>query len=255
MKTIFNVVMLGKFECTLPVIDEAIIDFVNHLDKSFGKIYVIQHLNCIELLASSKTDCISLIIDSTSFDKSILFVMYDSICERVRLSECRYSCFVNYFVDSNFYDYKNLLSKENEERVFNLRQELVKSILNNENKFVNVNKFTKNNIINNKYVCKSMFEIQANFLTAIRGEFEQSGKVSISKNSLDNSLKFTNEEKKVLNTITTPENSYKTGDYDWFAVNWYEGLVANKSKKSKKQSQKLNSKQNKQKSLDYFIER
>ena len=262
MKTIFNAVMLGKNECTLSVIYDIVTDFVNHIEKAKSNINVILHSNCVEVIAKNDNDAISLIIDVKSFDKSTLPVLYDDVCKRVRLSECKYHCTISNFEFLKNYDYKKLLTRENEQKVYDLRQELVKSVLNWEEKFVNVDKFTKESILSGEYQPKTKYQIQSDFMNVIRGEIEQPSKNIVFKNSVDIG-EFTYEELRVLKTMHTTKfilDAKAKSGYDnnesglncWMPSNFSKPIITNK-KVQKKVTKKTQ--ENKQKVIDDFLDK
>lgn len=201
MNMIFNVKMLDKYETTMPYIVESMEDFVNHLDKSIYNLYIVEHKNCVEVKAESKDkDSLSLIFDSKLFDKSNILNLTNSVAVWLKYHPKNFRWEYQDCYDTNF-DYLPLLTKDNTEAVYNLRQELVDSIRNKEDRFININEPTKQSIINNEYEALSMYNIQEQFMQAIYGATTFVKKAPLLKSDKDLFDELTPLEKRIMSAV------------------------------------------------------
>ena len=191
MNYLFNIFIITKND-DFGSIYNKLEDFINHLHKDYTSIDVIEFSNCISLFARSNEDTLCFIIDShpsfkDNLDNATSFVFN----------------YLNYklqfkwnYVDKKdlICDYQNEITNDNINFVINLRKELVSSILNNEGKFTNISKTTKQSILDGTYKIQNEFSTKCIFLNALKLTLKNK---NLNKNETSNIL--TNEDINLIN--------------------------------------------------------
>lgn len=166
MNIVFDVYILDESQDNLADIARPMQDFLNHIDIRFGFVDVIDYMNCVAVAATCSDGNITLVFDSK--ERQDLYYLPETIMAYVQ--DKRNLTFRLVDKNSVIYEYKKMLTRQNFQSVLSLRQNLVDSITNEELKYVNISKLTKNDILNGTYKMKSEEEISNQFLNASLNE-------------------------------------------------------------------------------------
>ena len=166
MNNIFNAFVITKND-NVASIYNTLEDFINHLHKDFTTIDVVEFSNCISLFARSKNDTLCLIFDGDPKFKNALVGTTNTIFNYLNGK-------LNYltwdYIDKKDYicDYQSEIKKDDIKNAIKLRKELVKSVLNDEDMFINISKLTKQQILDKTYKIQDEYATKCIFMNAIR---------------------------------------------------------------------------------------
>ena len=168
MKTvIFNAKMIGRDECAQYYIEPFIDDYLNHMSIFSAEVILREFSNAVVLSAKQfdGTNLMLLFVPNTNDPKVSAKIV--NIAYR-RLGR-RYSHPKYFYCRGESFDYMEYFTRENEEYVFKLRQDLVDSVMDRKLTFPNVSREMRESIREGDYKALSRYEVGVCFMDVIRG--------------------------------------------------------------------------------------
>ena len=166
-KVIFNAKMISDDECGQGVIAPLVDDYLNHLTIMSRFLTIREYSNAVVLTSEQydgKQLMLVLVANSYDYDKTVGIVNGVAAYLKRRVITPNYADMRNETFDCTPY-----LTRENEEYVIALRNDVVKDALDDDLKYCYCSKNTRKKIVDGEYKVPSRYEIQSNFMNIVRG--------------------------------------------------------------------------------------
>lgn len=193
-KIIFNAKMINDDECTQAIVAPLVDDYLNHLTLTSSFPTIREYANAV-VLTSEQYDGnqLMLVLVANSYDCDRTVGIVNLVGKRLedRIVSAKYDD-----MRAEAFDCTPYLTRENEEYVMSLRNDVVENILDDNYKYCYVTKGTRKKIMDGMYKVPSRYEIQVNFMNVVRGVTAMPTRREIKGEDLE--CELTDEELKII---------------------------------------------------------